>query len=117
LKQVKIRIVEVDWVEQEGFNLIYYLAALNSRDEEKFFDNELIRMLLRHKFKDESMQWVLKITYIVYMALTLWYLTYWVTHSFEPDNTDNYERIETLSLAFFICIMILTVYLFTVEMI
>jgi len=37
---------------------------------------------MRHKFKDESMQWVLKCTYIVYMALTLWYLTYWVTFSF-----------------------------------
>lgn len=71
---------------------------------------------MRHKFKDESMQWVLKCTYIVYMALTLWYLTYWVTFSFQPDNTDDYENIKTLSLAFFICIMILTVYLFTVEM-
>jgi hypothetical protein len=44
-------------------------------------------------------------------------LTSSTASGFEPDNTDNYERIETLSLAFFICIMILTVYLFTVEMI
>lgn len=112
LKQVKVTIVEINWLNNNCRDLFYFLATFL---DPKIYNNELIKVLLIEQ--DYTDQILIRVTfaYLVYCICTIYFFTQYVTgNEGSPEDGLYGGSIKAIFLKWMI--IILTGYFVLIEL-
>ena len=111
LRQVKVQIVEIPWLNNNSPELLSFLADLH---DHQVYRSELIRAILLKQ--DYTMQIVLKflLPFIVYMICNIVFQTYYIT-SLNGAREDGLFGGSGSSILMKILIIVLSIYFIGIE--